>query len=66
MPNIFSHEMTNLFTIMTIFDLSYFIRLIANSIYFVTVTMKADDLVQCKDREGMRYACDAFKYVLYE
>ena len=30
MPNVFSREMANLFLIMTIFDLSFFIRLAAD------------------------------------
>ena len=37
MPNMFSQEMTNLVTIMVIFDMSFFIRLIADILLIVEV-----------------------------
>ena len=68
MPNVFSHEMTNLYTIMAIFGLSYLIRLVANAIFFAKVTYPIDrgEWQFCQDREGRTYSCNAFAFVIYE
>ena len=44
-PNMFSQEMSNLFIIMTIFDLSFFIRLVADIITYLGFFSKSNGLV---------------------